>query len=118
DVPFLHQLALIQPTGEVVRMRALFDDGAMINAMCSDMWQNVRHRLGQLQPTRRQLRMANGSVVPSEGYWEGTIELAGARVRSSFDVFSSGGSWSFLAGKPLLRAFKAVHNYATDQLLI
>ncbi len=36
----------------------------------------------------------------------------------SFEVFSSGGGWDFLFGKPLLEAFKAVHDYKTDLVRI
>jgi hypothetical protein len=62
--------------------------------------------------------MANGALVPSVGYWEGYIRFGGVRVRASFEVFPSGGSWSFLFGKPLLEAFGAVHDYATDTIMV
>jgi hypothetical protein len=35
-----------------------------------------------------------------------------------FEVFPSGGSWSFLFGKPLLERFAAVHDYDTDTIRI
>ncbi|KAJ7352144.1 hypothetical protein DFH08DRAFT_956955 [Mycena albidolilacea] len=35
-----------------------------------------------------------------------------------FEVFPSGGSWSFLFGKPLLECFAAVHDYGTDTIRI
>ncbi|KAF9023073.1 hypothetical protein BDZ89DRAFT_896461, partial [Hymenopellis radicata] len=31
-----------------------------------------------------------------------------------FEIFAGGGSWEVLFGKPLLREFRAVHEYSTD----
>jgi hypothetical protein len=39
-------------------------------------------------------------------------------VRACFEVFPSGGSWSFLFGKPLLEGFGAVHDYAVDTITV
>jgi len=35
-----------------------------------------------------------------------------------FKIFSSGGGWKFLFGKPLLHLFKALHNFDTDTVTI
>jgi hypothetical protein len=48
----------------------------------------------------------------------GDIRLGGRTVKGSFKVFPSGGGWSLLFGKPLLRAFEAVHDYRDDTLKI
>jgi hypothetical protein len=44
--------------------------------------------------------------------------LGGRTVKESFEVFPSRGGWSLLVGKPLLRKFKAVHNYGDNMLKI
>ena len=55
---------------------------------------------------------------PSQGCWLGDISLRGHTVKGSFEVFPSGGGWSLLFGKPLLKAFKAVHDYKDNTLKI
>ena len=60
--------------------------------------------------------MANGAIVQSDGRWAGEFELAGQRARSTFEIFPSNDSWSFLIGKPMLRALKAHHDFAKDVL--
>jgi hypothetical protein len=62
--------------------------------------------------------MANGSIVNPVGCWEGIIELGGATVAGSFEVFDSCGGWDFLFRKRLLTAFSAVHDYATDEVFL
>jgi hypothetical protein len=90
----------------------------MVNAMCTVLYAAVQHRIGELQRSVKILRMANGALVPSIGRWEGHIRFGGARVRATFEVFPSSGSWSFLFGKPLLEQFGAVHDYGTDTISV
>jgi hypothetical protein len=90
----------------------------MVNAMSTALYAAVRHRIGELQWSVKILRMANGALVPSIGSWEGHIRFGGARVHATFEVLPSGGSWSFLFGKPLLEQFGAVHDYGTDTILV
>ena len=64
--PFVHWLLLHGPQGEKVRVKALFDGGAMVGAMCASFFNKVQHRLlGQTKPSSRRLRVANGAIVPS-----------------------------------------------------
>jgi hypothetical protein len=44
--PFIHNVKLLGPQGEVVRVWGMFDDGAMVAAMCSRVFARVKHRLG------------------------------------------------------------------------
>ncbi|KAJ7654195.1 hypothetical protein B0H17DRAFT_1214460 [Mycena rosella] len=118
SVPFICGIEVEGPRGERVRIRALEDDSAMVNAMCTTLYEMVRHHIGELQQSGKTLRMANGVLVPSIGFWEGYIRFGGARVRACFEVFPSGGSWSFLFGKPLLEGFGAVHDYAVDSITV
>lgn len=117
-VPFIHQVKLEGPNGELVRIWALFDDGAMVPAMCSSIFDKVKHRLHNFQPSVKRLRMANGTIVASEAQWSGIIELDGVRTRGQFEVFNSGGGWAFLFGKPMLQAFRAIHDYNNDSIKI
>jgi len=118
EVPFVHGVAVNGPRGSVVRVRGVFDSRAMVNAICSAVYDNIKHRLSPLQPLKRQLRMADGSVIPSVGQWVGDISLGSTTVACSFEVFPSGGSWGFLVGKPMQRSFRAIHNHATDEVSI
>ncbi|KAJ7106684.1 hypothetical protein C8R44DRAFT_638333, partial [Mycena epipterygia] len=118
SVPFICGIELEGPKGELVRVRALEDGGAMVSAMCTALYERERHRIGELQHSGKTLRMANGDLVPSMGLWEGYIRFGGKRVCACFEVFPSGGSWSFLFGKPLLEGFGAVHDYAVDLITV
>ncbi|KAG1802189.1 uncharacterized protein HD556DRAFT_1221733, partial [Suillus plorans] len=62
--------------------------------------------------------MANGVEVPSHGVWTGTFQWNRAKVRTSFEVFDSGGLWNLLIGKPLLEQLQAMHDYANDTIII
>ena len=116
--PFIHQVKLHGPKGEVVRVWGLFDNGAMVDAMSTETYNRVRHRLIPLGRSSRRLRMANGNIVNPVGCWKGVVELGGATVEGSFEVFDSGGGWDFLFGKTLMTAFEAVHDYAVDEVFI
>ncbi|KAG6906938.1 hypothetical protein DXG01_011297 [Tephrocybe rancida] len=116
--PFVHVIKLHGPKGELVRVWGMFDDGTMVAAMCSRVFAKVKHRLGSYGPSKKRLQMADGKVVNAEAVWTGVIELDGVKLEGSFEVFDSGGSWSFLFGKPLILAFDAVHYYKKDEVTI
>ena len=61
---------------------------------------------------------ANGVIVQSEARWSGKIEVNGISTDVTFEVFDSRGKWEFLFGKTLLEAFKAVHNYESDEITL
>lgn len=114
--PFLQNISLAGPNGENNRVKALFDEGAMVSAMCTSVFNHIKHRLGNWEPSTKKLRMANGTITLSKAVWRGEITLGGVMAQGEFKVFRSGGGWKFLLGKPLLRAFKAVHNYDRDKV--
>ena len=119
EVPFIHWLLLHGPRGEIIRVKALFDGGAMVGAMCTSFFNKVQHRLlGQTKASKRRLRVANGVIVPSQAVWSGVMELGGLRAEGEFEVFDSGGGWEFLFGKPLLHRFKALHDFDADTVTI
>ena len=105
EVPFQHTLQLLGPQGEVVRVSALFDGCAMASAMCTTVFEKVKHRLGEWKNSTRRLRMGNGVIIPSLAAWRGRMQIEDVTVEGEFEVFDSGGSWAFLLGKPTLRAF-------------
>ena len=118
EVPFQHTLHLLGPQGEIVRVAALFDGCAMVSAMCLTVFEKVKHRLGEWGPSDKQLRMGNGTIVPSLAVWKGKMRLGDVTVNGEFEVFDSGRSWAFLLGKPLLRTFRAMQVYETDTVSI
>jgi hypothetical protein len=118
EAPFVHEINIIGPKGEVLTVRALFDGGAMVSAMCTTAFNKAQHRLGDTLQSKRWLRMADGTVVPSQRRWEGPIELGDAKVNGGFEVFDSKGGWDFLFGKPLLRQFEAIHDYGADTVTV
>ncbi|KAG2344276.1 hypothetical protein BDR05DRAFT_837244, partial [Suillus weaverae] len=115
-LPFLQNIAFAGPQGETVRVTALFDEGAMISTMCTSTFDKIKHRLGNWNPSNKRLQMANGITVPSHVVWKGEVEIAGVKAHGEFKVFDSAGGWKFLFRKPMLHAFKAIHNYETDQV--
>jgi hypothetical protein len=118
EKPFVHEVQLLGPKGEIVRVRVVFNDGTMISAMSSQIYEKVRHRLQGWQPSKCVLRMANGALVKSQAMWTGSVRLGGIQVRGTIEVFNSSGGWSFLFGKPMLWAFKANHDYEQDTIQV
>ena len=116
EVPFQHTLRLLGPRGEIIRVSALFDGCAMVSAMCATVFEKVQHRLGKWKKSEKRLRMGNGTIIPSLAVWEGRVQET--IVRGEFEVFDSGGSWAFLLGKPLLKAFRTKQEYWADTVTI
>ena len=116
--PFIHQVQFHGPRGEVIRVWANVDDGAMREVMSLAMFEKVKHRLGTTSPSAQLLRVANGAIVKSEAKWEGKINVNGISANTAFEVFDSGGKWDFLFGKTLLETFKAIHNYELDEITV
>ena len=116
--PFIHQVWLHGPQGEIVRVWANIDDGAMREVMSSAMFKKVKHRLGTALPSTQLLRVANGTIVESEAKWKGKIDMNGISAEVVFEVFDSGGKWDFLFGKTLLETYKAIHNYESDEITV
>ncbi|KAJ7712889.1 hypothetical protein B0H16DRAFT_1211125, partial [Mycena metata] len=112
--PFICEIELKGQGGQVVRVRATVDDGAMVGVLCEEVYRREQKRLGPWRESKRRLRMANGTIIPSTGYWEEAMTFGGVEEQVAFEVFPSGGSWSFLLAKPLLERFRAVHDYETD----
>jgi hypothetical protein len=116
--PFVHQVELQGTKRDAVHIQGLFDDGALVNSICSSVFKKLRHLLGHLQPSNKTLRMADSNRVKSHGQWVSEVGLGGKKVQTTFEIFPSGKGWSLLFGKPLLQKFGAVHDYTRDTLHI
>ena len=116
--PFMYMVGLRGKGGIVMNIKGLFDDGAMINSICKTAYATIKDKLGNLHPSSQTLHMANGVCVPSLRKWVGNIRLNSQSIKSTFKVFPSGGGWSLLFGKPLLKKFKAIHNYKDDTIYL
>ena len=118
SVPFVHGVELAGPRGEIVRFRSVFDDGALVNAIDETLYQTLKGRLSALSPSEKILRMADGRHVPSVGVWKGRVTVSGVNREGVFEIFKSNGAWAMLFGKPLLKAFNAIHDYTEDTIRI
>jgi hypothetical protein len=116
--PFITVPQLHGPQGERIRILAIVNNGAMINAIDTAAHQQISRRLSLLSPSSRTLRMADGSLVPSTGVWSGTIFWGPISVQTLFKVFPSRGLWQMLIGKPLLEQVQAIHDYSSDAILL
>jgi hypothetical protein len=119
EVPFVHNISTVGWEGKLVAVKGLFDDGAMASAISQSKYRELEKDIGRLLPSACSLRMANGVEVPSIGRWRGAFNIKGVQTVGYFKVFEGGSAgWEFLVGKPLLRAFRAMHNYETDTVLV
>jgi hypothetical protein len=118
SIPFVQNVQLKGPKGEIVRMRSVFDDGAMVNAIDAKVYSQVKPRLSPLQLSKRLLRMADGRLVPSMGTWSGMVSVVDVEHYGEFEVFDSGNAWALLFGKPLLKEFRAIHDYDMDEIYL
>lgn len=117
-VPFVHEIKLQGQNRVPIQVRALFDDGAMVGIMALTLFNKVKQRLGGWGPSKKMLHMVNGERIPSQAHWSGTVKVGGITTHGEFEVFDSGGHWDFLFSKPLLTAFKAIHEYGEDRVTV
>jgi hypothetical protein len=103
--PFVHPVGLKGKTGDI-EVDSQFDEGAMVNSICKDTFTQVQETLGQPDPSKKSLRMADGTIVPSQGCWSGDVTLGGQTVNGSFEIFPSGGGWSLLFANPFYERSK------------
>ena len=52
-VPFIHRIHLHGPKGEINRIKSIFDDGAMINTIDSNIFNVISHQLTPTSPSTR-----------------------------------------------------------------
>ncbi|TFK59057.1 hypothetical protein BDN72DRAFT_738493, partial [Pluteus cervinus] len=116
--PFKHKVQIFGPTGHSVVELAMFDDGAMVNAMSQRFYEQHQGLFGSLKPSNKRLRMADGAITKPVGRWRGQINIQGITAIDSFEVFSSKDRWNVLIGKPLKTKLRAVHHYERDEIQI
>ena len=117
-IQFERVINLVGINGELVAIKATFDDGAMVNVIDMAAFEEVKNQLSKLQPSQKVMRMVNGALIPSNGSWSGVVAIGDVRTTGSFEIFASGGAWNILFGKPMLQAFNAVHEYTTDAITL
>jgi hypothetical protein len=115
---FVHSVDLEGEKGITSRVEGLFNDGTLVNSICSNTFASLHDKLGPLVPSSKILKMVDGTHVFSDGHWCGNVSLGEHIVKACFEVFGSRGGQSLLFGKPLLKQFKAVHDYGNDTLMI
>ena len=113
-IPLTHMVGLGGEKGIITNIKGLFNNSAMVNSLCKSVYTSMQGSLGNLLPSSHTLCMVNGSRIPSAERWVGDVYLGTQMVKSSFEVFPSGGGWSLLFGKPLLEQFRAMHDYEND----
>ena len=47
-----------------------------------------------------------------------TLTVSGVHREGAFEIFKSNGAWAMLFGKPLLKAFNAIHDYTEDTIRV
>ena len=67
EIPFEKEIHLVRIDGELVPVRAIFDDGAMVNVIDADVFASLRHHLSPCGTSHKVLRVANGTLVSSKG---------------------------------------------------
>jgi len=108
---FMHEVYLEGSLKIRVRVIATVDDDALVNVIDTRIFEGIRNRLDPLVASKRVLRMANGTLVPSGGTWTGRVIVGNVCAEGAFEIFPSGGAWDMLFGKPMLLAFDATHKY-------
>ncbi|KIM88296.1 hypothetical protein PILCRDRAFT_3315 [Piloderma croceum F 1598] len=117
-IQFERVINLIGINGELVAIKATFDDGATVNVIDMAAFEEVKSRLSELQPSKKVMRMANGVLIPSNGSWSGVVVIGNVQTTGTFEIFASGGAWNILFGKPMLQAFNAIQKYTTDTITL
>jgi hypothetical protein len=115
---FIHKVYLDGSSEIQVHVMATFDDGALVNVIDTVVFEAIKDKLSPLQASKRVLRMANGTLVPSGGTWIGRIIVGNVCAEGAFEIFPSGGAWDMLFGKPMLHAFDAMHKYTGDTVIL
>jgi hypothetical protein len=115
---FMHEVCLEGLMKIKVCVTATFDDGALVNVIDTAVFETIREKLSPPQTSKRVLRMANGTLVPSGGTWIGRVVIGNVCAEGAFEIFPSGGAWDMLFGKPMLHAFDATHKYTGDTVTL
>ena len=104
------------PRRERVWMRAVIDGGAMLNMLCASEWEKQKDWLTLLQLSDVILSITDNHRIPSEGTWTGVMDVAGAKMTQSFEVFDSNGTFEVILGKLWLKSVQVTHHYTTDEI--
>jgi len=75
--PFIHAVELKGIKGTATNVDGLFDEGALVNSICNQVFPSLQRTLGALTPSSKILRMADGRRIFSDGRWCGNVTLGG-----------------------------------------
>ena len=73
SVPFEKDIDLIGIDGKLVRVRGIFDDGGMVNAIDGKIFHSIKKQLSPSRHSSKVLKMANSALVRLEGTWTGIV---------------------------------------------
>ena len=118
EVPFEKELQLVGVDGKLIQIRAIFDDGAMVNVIDAGIFASWKDHLSACRTSRRVLQIVNGTLVAFERSWTGTVIVEGVHAIGTFEIFPSNGAWAALFGKLLLKVFLASHEYTKDTITL
>ena len=82
--PFEKEIQLVGVDKGLVGIRATFDDGAMVNVIDTKIFGLIKDLISPWRKSLKVLRMANGTLIPSEGTWTRTVVVRGIRAEGSF----------------------------------
>ncbi|KAH8809707.1 hypothetical protein DL96DRAFT_1473338, partial [Flagelloscypha sp. PMI_526] len=88
-----------------ISVYATIDDGAMVGGLDAKLYEREKKRFGALRKSQRMLRTADSGTIVPQGVWRGVMEFGGVEKEVELEVFSSGGGWNILVGKPILEKF-------------
>ena len=98
SVPFKKDIDLIGIDGKLIRVRVIFVDGGMVNAIDSKTFHSIKKQLSPGRHSLKVLKMANGALVHSEGTWTGIVMVGSVQMQGTFEIFPSNGAWEALFG--------------------
>ena len=56
EIPFAKELQLVGIDGQLVRIWAIFDDGAMVNVIDANIFALLKHRLSTCKPSHKDTK--------------------------------------------------------------
>jgi hypothetical protein len=116
--PFHQRIRLAGPSKYQVRATAQIDNGAMRNCIGRHVWESYGHCLGTLILTTLKVSVANNQTIQCDGLWYGDVDIGGTKSKTYFVIFDCKGTFDVILGKPWLHEVKAVHDYATDTIIV
>ncbi|KAJ7177153.1 hypothetical protein C8R46DRAFT_834690, partial [Mycena filopes] len=100
-----------------IHVTALIDGGASRNIIDTAFHRGVAEKLGALLEGA-DLRSAGGYRLPTLGAWRGVVDAGGARRMAHWEIVDLKGAVEMILGRSWLRDVGAVHDYASDEIVV